>query len=96
MELKSEHSSKGNTKSNNKTNTRQEQPTKQPNKVVKSAVILMPSPEIWKQIQDIRAKYDKSYERWMPHINLLYPFVPAEQFETVADKLRQAASQIEV
>ncbi|ESO13063.1 hypothetical protein HELRODRAFT_159663 [Helobdella robusta] len=41
----------------------------------KSAVVIIPPEEVWSQIQDIRSKHDKSYKRWMPHINLVYPFV---------------------
>lgn len=40
-------------------------------KVVSSAVVVMPPESMWQQIQDIRSKHDKSYERWMPHINLV-------------------------
>lgn len=40
-------------------------------KVVSSAVVVMPPESQWTQIQDIRAKHDKSYVRWMPHINLV-------------------------
>jgi hypothetical protein len=40
-------------------------------KVVSSAVVVMPPESMWTQIQDIRAKHDKSYARWMPHINLV-------------------------
>jgi len=40
-----------------------------------SAVILAPPPSRWKSIQEIRSARDKSYLRWPPHVNLLYPFV---------------------
>jgi len=40
-------------------------------KVVTSAVVVQPPESMWDQIQDIRAKHDKAYERWMPHINLV-------------------------
>eukprot|EP01126_Amoeba_proteus_P041983 TRINITY_DN453_c0_g2_i12.p1 TRINITY_DN453_c0_g2~~TRINITY_DN453_c0_g2_i12.p1 ORF type:complete len:109 (-),score=25.11 TRINITY_DN453_c0_g2_i12:71-397(-) len=35
---------------------------------------------MWKQIQEIRRLHDKAYKRWMPHLNLLYPFVPEKEF----------------
>lgn len=39
-------------------------------KTVKSALIIQPPESALQQIQEIRKKYDKAYERWMPHINL--------------------------
>ena len=45
-------------------------------KVVTSAIIVSPPKDTWGPIQDIRLKFDKAYKRWMPHINLIYPFFP--------------------
>ena len=40
------------------------------------------------------SKYDRHYKRWMPHINLLYPFLADNDdgatFEDAAKKLRQS------
>lgn len=47
-------------------------------KTVKSALAIIPSPEIWDGFQKIRSVHDKAYKRWPPHINLLYPFLPEE------------------
>lgn len=43
-------------------------------KSFKTAVCVVPPTPLWPQIQSIRATHDKSYIRWMPHINILYPF----------------------
>jgi 2'-5' RNA ligase len=64
-------------------------------KVVSSAVVVMPPESMWTQIQDIRAKHDKSYARWMPHINLLYPFLPEAQFKANLDKVQAAVGKIQ-
>uniref|UniRef100_A0A6B2L6N7 2'-5' RNA ligase family protein n=1 Tax=Arcella intermedia TaxID=1963864 RepID=A0A6B2L6N7_9EUKA len=49
---------------------------------------------MWEQIQDIRKKHDKAYERWLPHINLLYPFVQSSQFEIASDMMLKALRSI--
>jgi poly(A) polymerase len=36
----------------------------------------------------------QSYKRWMPHVNLLYPFVPYEQFEKTAPLLSEALQSV--
>jgi 2'-5' RNA ligase len=49
----------------------------------------MPEENLWGPIQEIRSIYDKSYERWMPHVNLIYPFVTYQHFESLAEKARE-------
>lgn len=57
-------------------------------KVHRSAICLIPPTEVWQRIQGIRSIHDKSYVRWMPHMNVLYPFHVDE-----ADNLRSAATR---
>ena len=52
-----------------------------------SAVVVIPPEEVWEPIQRIRRKYDRKIDRWMPHINLLYPFRPREAFEAEAGRM---------
>eukprot|EP01116_Phalansterium_solitarium_P001246 TRINITY_DN11023_c0_g1_i1.p2 TRINITY_DN11023_c0_g1~~TRINITY_DN11023_c0_g1_i1.p2 ORF type:complete len:296 (-),score=81.44 TRINITY_DN11023_c0_g1_i1:198-1046(-) len=61
-------------------------------KVVKTAVVIIPPESVWGPIQRIRELHDKSYRRWMPHINLLYPFVSQSSFDDVLPALKQALS----
>eukprot|EP01125_Pyxidicula_operculata_P012345 TRINITY_DN4051_c0_g1_i1.p1 TRINITY_DN4051_c0_g1~~TRINITY_DN4051_c0_g1_i1.p1 ORF type:complete len:363 (-),score=78.33 TRINITY_DN4051_c0_g1_i1:134-1222(-) len=63
-------------------------------KVVTSAVVIIPPEDQWKQVQEIRAKHDKAYGRWMPHINLLYPFIPESEFRSVYEKTVEALSTV--
>jgi len=63
-------------------------------KVVKSALCLIPPPEMWGPIQAIRRIYDKSYVRWPPHVNLLYPFIPDTEFGAAVPKLQQALASV--
>ena len=59
-----------------------------------SAVVLIPPPSSWRDVQAVRASRDKSYLRWMPHVNLLYPFVEddeaGENFARAARVAREA------
>jgi 2'-5' RNA ligase len=46
-------------------------------------------------IQAIRRRYDRRFDRWMPHINLLYGFVPEEYFEEAAQAIALALAQLQ-
>jgi nucleoside-triphosphatase THEP1 len=56
-------------------------------KTVMSSLCLIPDASLWPAIQSIREKHDKHIVRWPPHINILYPFVPVEDFDDTAAKL---------
>ena len=63
--------------------------------VYRSAVVVMPSAEVLPAIQAIRRRYDRRFDRWMPHINLLYGFVPEEYFEEAAKAISLALAQLQ-
>jgi len=63
-------------------------------KVYTTAAIVMPPDEIWTQIQEIRERHDKAYQRWMPHINLLFPFVPEDQFSYAVSKAERGLRSV--
>jgi 2'-5' RNA ligase len=52
-----------------------------------TALCLIPPENVWEQIQSIRSIHDKAYPRWMPHINLIYPFTPEENFHNIKSNL---------
>ena len=64
-------------------------------KTHKTAVVLIPPEDCWEPIQPIRRQHDRHVRRWMPHVTLLYPFRPREQFDEAAGMLRDACRQIE-
>ncbi len=50
-------------------------------KAVTSALALLPPTELCEQIENVRKAHDKAFERWPPHINLLFPFIPEMYME---------------
>ncbi|GAA3192738.1 RNA repair domain-containing protein [Dactylosporangium siamense] len=57
-----------------------------------SALVLRPPPAVWAPLQAIRAAHDPSFRRWMPHVNLVYGFVPEADFPAAAAAVREAVS----
>jgi poly(A) polymerase Pap1/uncharacterized protein (UPF0248 family)/endonuclease/exonuclease/phosphatase family metal-dependent hydrolase len=53
-----------------------------------TALCIVPPQDKCSELDSLRSLYDKGYEKWPPHINLLYPFVAPENLE-------RAVSQIE-
>ena len=60
-----------------------------------TAVVLIPPEEVWEPIQQIRRQHDKQVQRWMPHVTLLYPFRPREEFDAVGAALAEACRAVE-
>ena len=54
---------------------------------VTTALTLIIPEQFHSQINSVRGKYDRAYPRWMPHVNYIFPFVPADQFDDVKNKL---------
>ncbi len=63
-------------------------------KTHKTAVVIIPPQELWPCIQAIRRKHDRQARRWMPHINLLYPFLPPERFDWILERLAAACAEL--
>jgi 2'-5' RNA ligase len=59
-------------------------------KTHETAVVLIPPRACWNPIQAIRERFDRHIHRWMPHITLLYPFVPRQAFDAAEARLTQA------
>ena len=63
-------------------------------KVYSSAVVIIPPKENWESIQEIRKIYDRNINRWMPHITLLYPFRPRNQYEAIEETFSNKCKNI--
>ena len=61
-----------------------------------STVALVPPETAWAPIQKVREElHDKGLYRWPPHINLLYPFLPFEDFAAATLLLAPALSSLQ-
>jgi len=64
-------------------------------KTHKTAVVIIPPAELWQPIQRIREKYDRQFRRWMPHITMIYPFRPIDEFEFLYKKFIEVCREVE-
>ena len=64
-------------------------------KTYQTALVLIPPDHCWEPVQAIRRAYDRNLRRWMPHITLIYPFRPGDQFDAVAKELARACATFE-
>lgn len=56
-----------------------------------SACVIIPPLELWDAIQEIRSANDTSFDRWPPHVNLLWPFLPQTDFSAAAASIEGSA-----
>src|SRR4051795_2678758 len=60
----------------------------------KTALVVIPPVSAWPPVQAVRAVHDRKVGRWMPHITLVCPFLPAGAFERAAVRLVAACEAL--
>lgn len=57
----------------------------------RTAVVLLPPVELWGALQRLRARHDSRFERWPPHVSLLYGFVEPAELPLALPRLTEVA-----
>lgn len=63
-------------------------------KAVTSALAIVPPLGLCAQIEEVRKEHDKAFERWPPHINILFPFIPEAHMELAVPLVEKALCSV--
>ncbi|KAB5540443.1 2'-5' RNA ligase superfamily-domain-containing protein [Coniochaeta sp. 2T2.1] len=55
-----------------------------------TALCIVPPRHLWESVDRLRALYDKAFEKWPPHINLVYPLVSPDVLPRAAEAVEAA------
>ncbi|KAI7788354.1 hypothetical protein LA080_010687 [Diaporthe eres] len=58
-----------------------------------TALCIIPPRSQWSKVDQLRSHYDRSYGKWPPHINLVYPFVQVDALPRAVEAVQSAAAQ---
>lgn len=63
-------------------------------KTFRTAAVIVPPRECWAPIQNIREEFDCNVWRLMPHITLLFPFLPRVKFPEIENTIKPVLQDI--
>ncbi|RYP16339.1 hypothetical protein DL765_005189 [Monosporascus sp. GIB2] len=52
-----------------------------------TALCLIPPKHTWASIDRLRILYDKAYEKWPPHVNIVYPFIGVDSLSSASEMI---------
>ncbi|KAI0872669.1 hypothetical protein GGS24DRAFT_466649 [Hypoxylon argillaceum] len=59
-----------------------------------TALCIIPPKRLWPSLNRLRSLYDKTYEKWPPHVNLVYPYVRVEDLPRASALVASQMSQL--
>ncbi|KAI1176780.1 hypothetical protein F4777DRAFT_577685 [Nemania sp. FL0916] len=59
-----------------------------------TALCIIPPRHLWPSFNRLRSLYDKAYEKWPPHINLIYPYVRVDNLPRASELVRSQLNSV--
>ena len=64
------------------------------NKTILTSLVIIPPSDKQESIQTIRRAHDREFSKWMPHINIIYPFCTINLMDEIIPKIEKICDKI--